>query len=207
MTFNQIAEIFAARWSKEVNRTHIASIMRLREKSLIDSANTKKAKLFSSLAAGGVGGVGGDEAMLQQLMSDASSMLAQQAAAQSHPPTTSAHASVANSMPMSGLDLLRLVDNDDKTKNFKPVTSISSMLQNAGQSQPSCIVANEFAARGSQKINCEKCPSAFDTQSQLITHILTTPDHLGGDGGLGAMQNNSFANAAGVYNVKPEFNS
>ena len=124
-----------------------------------------------------------------------------------HPPTTSAHASVANSMPMSGLDLLRLVDNDDKTKNFKPVTSISSMLQNAGQSQPSCIVANEFAARGSQKINCEKCPSAFDTQSQLITHILTTPDHLGGDGGLGAMQNNSFANAAGVYNVKPEFNS
>jgi hypothetical protein len=182
---------------------------------LIDSANTKKAKLFSSLAAGGVGGgVGvGEEAMLQQLMSDASSMLAQQAAAQSqqHPPTTSA-ASVANSMPMSGLDLLRLVDNDDKTKNFKPVTSISSMLQNAAvsQSQPSCIVPNDsaayMAARGS-KINCEKCPSTFDTQSQLITHILTTPDHLGGDGGLGAMQNNSFANVAGVYNVKPEFNS
>ena len=32
MTFNQIAEHFAARWGKDVNRTHIASIMRLREK-------------------------------------------------------------------------------------------------------------------------------------------------------------------------------
>jgi hypothetical protein len=33
MTFNQTAEIFAKRWGKDVNRTHVASIMRLREKA------------------------------------------------------------------------------------------------------------------------------------------------------------------------------
>ena len=41
MTFNQIAEIFAKRWSKDVNRTHVASIMRLREKNFADSTPKK----------------------------------------------------------------------------------------------------------------------------------------------------------------------
>ena len=46
MTFNQIAEIFAKRWSKDVNRTHVASIMRLREKNFADST-PKKVKTVS----------------------------------------------------------------------------------------------------------------------------------------------------------------
>lgn len=55
MTFNQIAEHFAARWGKDVNRTHIASIMRLREKQSDQAMQfNKRARITSqhlSLAA------------------------------------------------------------------------------------------------------------------------------------------------------------
>lgn len=192
MTFNQIAEIFAARWSKEVNRTHIASIMRLREKSLIDPANSKKAKLFSST----------NENDLLGLLPDRNTI---------HPLTSSP------TMPMSGLDLLRLVD-DDKTKykNNKPITSIS-IIQNPSSS---AVVPQEssFLPR-TNKIQCEKCSSFFDSQSQLITHILTTPDHLT-DSSFGAIQNNSYNSlpllntpdiirpsyTGNIFDIKPEYN-
>jgi len=187
MTFNQIAEIFAKQWSKDVNRTHIASIMRLREKSLIDPAISKKAKLFSSNIDNGD--------LIGNLVSDR-------------------NVQHITSSPVSGLDLFRLVD-DDKTKQQcnKPVTSIS-ILQNPSSSavfsQKSSIFSTARAANTTTNtIQCETCSCFFDTQQQLISHILTTPDHLNGDNGYGAAQKNSFAlnNHISTPNYGSSFNN
>ena len=91
-----------------------------------------------------------------------------------------------------------------------------SVIQHAPQSAPGAAVSipeqssnfsnnypSSFPGHAPQnfldrKIQCEKCPSLFETQSQLITHILTTPDHLNGPD-----QPNASFGANNSYNSIP----
>lgn len=183
MTFNQIAEIFAARWSKDVNRTHVASIMRLREKHL-EPANSKKAKNMTLNYNKYDPEHMNDFNNHLHLPENTRTMI-------QNPVTSSAN----NMPPMSGLDLLKLVDEDAKNRNKnhsnRPITS---MLQN--NSSPN------FG-----RVQCEKCGGAFENQSALITHILTSPDHLNPEILKDPSANSSFgSNMSGSPNFNSKFN-
>jgi hypothetical protein len=94
MTFNQIAEHFAARWGKDVNRTHIASIMRLREKQSDQAMQfNKRARITSQHLS------------LAQPQAAVSQSLPMNPRAMLTPPTRSMP-------PMSGLDLFNMLPQE-----------------------------------------------------------------------------------------------
>ena len=100
MTFNQTAEIFAKRWGKDVNRTHVASIMRLREKASQNTNSSNSSVLVppSLFRKGPKPNPNG---------SFTPSLL---------PPPS------MKGLPMSGLDLFNL--NNDQTSPAKPSLSL-----------------------------------------------------------------------------------
>ena len=256
MTFNQTAEIFARRWGKDVNRTHVASIMRLREKA---SHNTNSSNSNLAITAG--------------IAPPPLFRKATKATPNSFPPSLLPQTSMAamKGMPMSGLDLFNLNNDTSPSKTISdainstvasnttasimgglhtsPVTAALAAAQQAqhtalGVSPPaakhprlspaftsttpsgaapiSVITPNHnmFMPKGTNnmpqisststaaitsnepplgmlpgqmvdfnrsnqinepnktKIDCEKCPAAFDNQAALIQHILSTPNHL-----------------------------
>ena len=102
------------------------------------------------------------------------------------PPMTS-----SPQLPMSGIDLLRLVDNDEKTKQpTQPMTS-ASLIQNPVHSSPPTLNRSPmnpgmpFLGRNGlsgpvlsphKGFKCENCGRTFESHAQLVSHVLTTPD-------------------------------
>jgi hypothetical protein len=112
MTFNQTAEIFARRWGKDVNRTHVASIMRLREKA---SHNTNSSN--SNLAI--TNGIAPPPLFRKAAKAPTSN---------SFPPSMLPQTSMAmKTLPMSGLDLFNL--NNDTSHASTTSTTISDAIQ------------------------------------------------------------------------------
>ena len=203
MTFNQTAEIFARRWGKDVNRTHVASIMRLREKA---SQNTNSSN-SAQLAIGGAPSMG-----YRKRASPPPSLLPQSHShLQFQPHHHQSQLVKPRQLPMSGLELFNLHGKEQHSSPHKqsPLvvhgngvhalntssssSSASSLVKSERASSPvSVITPNQTFKREKPedecfdvtddakkaKIQCEKCPAAFNSQANLFQHILSAPGHL-----------------------------
>lgn len=154
MTFNQTAEIFARRWGKDVNRTHVASIMRLREKAS-QNANQNS----NQLALGASGSmtfrkVGGAKASPLSLGSFGSGQsppsLLPQSTAQSHLAAyQNPQIGQKRSLPMSGLDLFNMNNLESPARNSPtihsglPSATVTTLNTSSSSSSPGSLVKAE----------------------------------------------------------------
>ena len=189
MTFNQTAEIFARRWGKDVNRTHVASIMRLREKASQNSnANSNQLAIggSSQLGLGGFRKITSKPSPLSAFGRSSHSpptLLPQsQLHLQQHPYHQSQpHIGQKRPMPMSGLDLFNLNNLESATAagvihgSGAPPTlntsssSASSVKTERVSSPVSVITPNSFVAKREKPDDeCFDVSSYDDSKKQKI---------------------------------------
>lgn len=186
MTFNQTAEIFARRWGKDVNRTHVASIMRLREKASQNSnANSNQLAIGSSqLGLGGFRKITSKPSALAAFGRSSHSpptLLPQsQSHFHQHPyHQNQAHIGQKRAMPMSGLDLFNLnnlestagvIHGSGAPPTLNTSSSSASSIKTERVSSPvSVITPNSFVAKREKPDDeCFDVSSYDDSKKQKI---------------------------------------